>query len=103
MTPEGKVKAQVKAVLKKYRVWYFMPVSAGYGKHGVPDFICCVHNGGMFGAFLAIECKAEGGKITALQAIQHIGITAAAGIVLVINEHNINTLEQHLRMHATPI
>lgn len=68
MTPEGRIKEVVKQVLKQYKnVWYFMPVSGGYGKQGIHDFICCVN-----GKFLSIECKA-GGKATPLQ--QAVGYT----------------------------
>ena len=95
MTPEGKVKAQVKAVLKRYRLWYFMPVSAGYGKHGVPDFICCAN-----GKFIGIECKAKKGALTSLQSQQHIHITAAGGVVLVITEHDIDMLNRYLLLEG---
>jgi hypothetical protein len=40
--PEGKVKADIKKVLKEYDVYYFMPVQSGYGASGV-DFHCCVY------------------------------------------------------------
>lgn len=54
-TPEGKVKDAVKKVLKKYGVWYFMPMQNGFGVVGIPDFICC-----MDGLFFGIETKAPG-------------------------------------------
>lgn len=63
VTPEGKVKRACTDMLKAYtKVWYFMPVSMGMGKHGVPDIICCVD-----GMFFSIETKAPGKKPTALQ------------------------------------
>ena len=61
MTPEGKVKAKVKAVLDKRGVYYFMPRGTAFGRAGVPDIICCIN-----GRFLAIECKANGNKPSAL-------------------------------------
>lgn len=54
-TPEGRVKAGIKKVLDAWGIWYFMPVSNGMGKVGVPDFICCAR-----GLFLGIEAKAPG-------------------------------------------
>lgn len=54
-TPEGKVKNDIKKVLDKHKIWYFMPSANGFGKVGVPDFICCWQ-----GRFLAIEAKAPG-------------------------------------------
>ena len=54
-TPEGRVKAAVKAELKKRGAWFYMPIQNGLGVVGIPDFICCWH-----GRFLAIETKAPG-------------------------------------------
>ena len=48
-TPEAKVKAKIKALLKNYGVYYAMPIGTGYGNAGVPDFLCCAG-----GHFLAI-------------------------------------------------
>lgn len=82
MTPESSVKAQIKRWLSKldYEVWYFMPVSRGYGKHGVPDFICCVA-----GHFIGIEAKAPGGKVTARQQNELEGIQLAKGGSFVVS------------------
>lgn len=55
-TPEGSVKAQIKAFLKlQPNCWFFMPVSNGMGSMGVPDFVGCY-----LGMFFAIEAKAPG-------------------------------------------
>lgn len=76
-TPEGKVKAVVVTYLKSLgpRCWYFMPVSNGMGKRGIPDIICCID-----GKFVAIETKAPGKldnvtphQLTNIQAIQVAG------------------------------
>ena len=87
MTPEGKVKAKVKATLDKLGVYYFMPTTGGYGRSGIPDIIGC-HNG----VFFAVECKANGGKTTALQDRELKRISEAGGFALVIDESNISTL-----------
>lgn len=79
-TPEGKVKDDVKKVLAKYRVWYFMPVSNGFGKHGIPDFICCVA-----GRFFTVETKAPGKKPTELQEDQMNEIRKAGGKAFVVD------------------
>lgn len=81
MTPEGRVKEVVKKLLDKLGVWYFMPAANGYGRAGIPDFICCVN-----GHFLAIECKAGKGKTTALQDRELRLIKQAGGTALVIWE-----------------
>ena len=93
-TPEGAVKADVKAILDRHGVWYWMAVKMIFGKSGLPDFICCA-----WGYFLAIETKAKGGKPTALQTIVLNAITKAGGGSLVINEHNLSELETWLKKH----
>lgn len=88
VTPEGKVKEAVKKALKKHNVWYFLPVSRGLGTHGIPDFICCYE-----GRFVAIECKAAGGKPTTLQEVQLEKIADAKGMTFVIDPSNIDTVD----------
>jgi hypothetical protein len=91
-TPEGRVKAKVKALLKKYNIYHFMPATGGYGRSGVPDIIACVR-----GRFLAIECKAGAGKLTALQERELATIEEAGGISYVINETSLESLEVCVR------
>ena len=79
MTPEGRVKAAVKKVLKKHGIYYFMPVQTGYGTQGL-DFYCCI-----MGEFVAIETKAPGQKLTARQAQTTKIIKQSKGTVLVID------------------
>lgn len=86
-TPEGKVKDKVVKILKQYGVYYFFPVTGGFGMSGIPDIICC-HNG----RFIAIECKAGKNKTTALQDAHIARIRAAGGVAVVINEENVNGL-----------
>jgi len=91
MTPEGKVKAKVKKLLAEGKHYYTMPVTGGYGNSGVPDFIVCVK-----GKFLAIECKANGGKTTALQNKNLTDIKTSGGVALVITEDDLDYLKQIL-------
>jgi Holliday junction resolvase len=86
-TPEGKVKDKVVKILKQYGVYYFFPVTGGYGASGIPDIICC-HNG----RFIAIECKAGKNKTTPLQDAHIARIRAAGGVAVVINEENVDGL-----------
>ena len=83
-TPEAKVKAKIKAILKAHNVYYAMPIGTGYGNSGVPDFLCCVN-----GEFLAIEAKAGKGVPTALQLKNLREIEDAGGRTLVINEESL--------------
>lgn len=91
-TPEAKVKAKIKDLLKKYGVYYAMPIGTGYGNSGVPDFLCCVG-----GHFLAIEAKANGGKPTALQLKNINQINTCGGTAVVIDETNLTMLEAILK------
>lgn len=95
MTPEGRVKAQVKQWLKARAVWFFMPVSNGMGSHGIPDFICCMN-----GAFVGIECKAPGKRsnVSALQQMQMTGIRTAGGRAIVVD--NVEQLEDLCQSQA---
>ena len=83
-TPEKAVKAKVVKLLKEHGVYYFYPVTGGYGGSGVPDIIAC-HRG----RFIGIECKAGKNKPTKLQERNLTQIKDAGGIALVINEDNI--------------
>jgi len=80
-TPESRVKARVKAILSEYGAWYFMPVSNGMGRHGIPDILACLN-----GRFIAVECKAGKGKTTALQDRELAHIEAAGGVALVVTD-----------------
>lgn len=86
MTPEGKVKKQVKDLLDKTPgCWYFMPATYGYGRSGTPDIIGCHCE-----RFFAIECKANGNKPTALQEAAMEKIRVAGGIAVVVDGTSIN-------------
>jgi hypothetical protein len=86
-TPEAKVKSKVVAQLKALGAYYFFPVTGGYGRSGVPDIIVCYR-----GRFFALECKAGGGKPTALQALNLKQIADNGGVAVVINETNADTV-----------
>jgi hypothetical protein len=91
-TPEAKVKAKIKAILKAHNVYYAMPIGTGYGGSGVPDFLCCIK-----GKFLAIEAKAGKGTTTALQEKNLKSIRESGGLTAVIYETNIADLEKFVR------
>lgn len=92
-TPEGLVKKEVDRILKKYHVWYFKPVSSGRGKHGIPDYICCLK-----GRFVALECKGyDDAKPTTLQQRRLEEIQAAGGTTLVVTPAVLPGLEDWVR------
>lgn len=90
-TPEGKVKKKVVAQLQKLNVYYFYPVTSGYGSSGVPDIVGCYR-----GRFFGIECKANGNKPTVLQTMNLNKIEGCGGVALVIDEANVADVTKFL-------
>lgn len=82
MTPEGKVKKAVKALLTGAGIHYYMPMQTGYGVVGIPDFICCWN-----GRYLAVETKAPGklNNTTANQDRVIAEIRKANGLAVVVD------------------
>ena len=91
-TPESKVKAKIKTILKAHNIYYAMPIGTGYGNSGVPDFLCCLN-----GKFFAIEAKASKGTTTALQEKNLKNIIESGGDAWVVNETNLVHLEEFVK------
>lgn len=91
MTPEKRVKTKVKKYLDSKDIYHTMPFTAGYGASGVPDILVCYQ-----GKFIAIECKANGNKPTALQAQHMKRINDGGGIAVVVDEHNTDSMMKEL-------
>jgi hypothetical protein len=92
-TPESKVKAKIKAILKAHNIYYAMPIGTGYGNSGVPDFLCCVD-----GRFVAIEAKANGGTPTDLQLKNLREINERGGVSIVVDETSIDALPGYIKL-----
>lgn len=90
-TPEAKVKDKVKKILKAHGAYYTMPVASGFGNAGVPDILACLK-----GRFIGIECKANGGKPTALQLSNLKQIKEAGGVSVVVDETSLDVFEEIL-------
>lgn len=80
MTPEGRIKAKVKEVLKAHGAYWHMPVQSAYGAPSL-DFIGC-HRGRYYG----IETKAGDKTPTKRQAGTMAAIENAGGKTFLINE-----------------
>jgi hypothetical protein len=92
-TAEGVIKDQVKALLKKHKVYYHMAVLNGMGAPSL-DFICC-HDG----RYIAIETKAPGKKPTPRQEITMNEIAFAGGFVFVVScQQELDILEAYLNL-----
>lgn len=77
---EATLKSHVRVWLKSIGAWYYQPVSAGFGKHGVPDFLCMFR-----GIAFAIETKTTGKKPTRLQEEEMESMRSAGWITFVID------------------
>jgi hypothetical protein len=78
MTPEGKVKKEIKDGLTALGAYQFWPVQTGFGKRGIDCYAC--YKGRMIG----IEAKrAEGGRLSTIQRECLGEIVAAGGIGVV--------------------
>ena len=92
-TDEGKVKEEIKKILKSYDAYYFMPVQMGYGSTGAPDFLVCAN-----GHFFGIEAKAtEKEQPTGLQKKNMNEIRDAGGWAVVIHAGNLGALERMMK------
>ena len=81
-TPENKVKAKVKDLLRDHGAYWFMPVQVGYGMPGL-DFHCCHRGRALF-----IETKAPGKLPTPRQYLTMEAVAEAGGKVFVIDGEN---------------
>ena len=113
MTPEGKVKAAVKKLLKKYEadIWTHWPVQTGYG---APTLDCVgsvrtrLHS--CNGVSFAIETKAPGEGLTARQEATKLAMERGGVEVFVIGEcrdidgnySGMYELERWLSKHTYP-
>lgn len=91
LTPENKVKRDVRRILDEHGAYYFFPATGGYGKSGVPDIIICYK-----GRFIGVECKAGQNQPTALQLREINAINEHGGQAIVVNEANMNDLRDVL-------
>jgi len=100
LTPEGKVKVQVKKILDRYPSRYrFAPATGGFGSSGIPDIVACIH-----GKFIAVECKAKGNKPTGLQMKNLRDIEAAGGYPYIVDETGVGVFAMSLaEVFANPL
>ena len=97
MTPEGAVKAKVRALLRKYHIHYLHIPGSQFGKGGAPDYVACVA-----GRYIEIECKAGKGTQTELQKVNEKSCIDAGGKYLLVEEGDLNMLEIFIVDSLTP-
>ena len=95
-TPEGKVKEQIKRLLREYEAYYFMPVQNGMGAPSL-DFLVCYN-----GQFIGIEAKAPGKKPTPRQEVTMTQMRSAGAICMVVDgPDTLDMLNMWLMANAT--
>jgi hypothetical protein len=113
MTPENKVKSQIKDLLAAYDIqpaakagtfataagWYYSAVQGPMSVRGIPDFIGFYRGGvGGAGVFFAVEAKAPGKNPTGFQLLQIISILQAGGACFVVDgEESLAVFEEWLK------
>jgi hypothetical protein len=80
MTPEGKIKFQLKKYLTSIGAYWFMPVQTGWGSRAL-DFLCCYR-----GLFFACETKAPGKPMKGFQAVKADEMRAAGAKVFKLDD-----------------
>lgn len=99
MTPEGRVKKEVKKILAAFNIvaagskrelqeedescagWYYMPVKGtSFGVNGIHDFVGCAN-----GLFFSIETKQEGNSMTPNQTYRARGVQRGKGKFFLID------------------
>lgn len=91
MTPEGKVKAKIKAWYKANlpNHWRVSPRGGPFGKQGCSDDVICY-----LGFFIAVEVKAEDGSLTPMQEKNLRDVQAAGGVAAVVKGFDVERLER---------
>lgn len=84
---EDWVKKQIKGQLKKLEIFYFMPSANGYGKAGIPDFICCANS-----LFIGIEAKRKDGEWSQYQQDRCVEILQQKGVYVLVDETGLEAL-----------
>ena len=89
MAEEKRFEQKIKNFLKSQNCYYVKYFGCGFSRAGVPDILACVN-----GHFLAIEVKAERGRLSELQRINIEHINNCGGVALVVKPSNFEELKQ---------
>ena len=90
MAQEKQFEQKIKNFLKSQNCYYVKYFGCGFSRAGVPDILACVN-----GHFLAIEVKAERGRVSELQRINIERINnCGGGVALVVKPSNFEELKQ---------
>ena len=91
MGEEKRFEAYVKRILSDRGAWVLKTWGGGYQRAGIPDLLACYK-----GEFIAIELKAEKGKVSKLQLLEIERIRKAGGHAMVLRPSQIKNLILYL-------
>lgn len=92
MAAEKIFENEIKKFLNKLpNTWFYKNWSGPYSKSGIPDIIACVN-----GHFVALEVKAENGKVSDLQKRNVRLINECKGQAYIVYPKDFETLKERL-------
>lgn len=88
-TPEAKVKKFIKNYMYDAfpGLWYYAPPGTMFGKVGVPDHFYMWN-----GVFIAIEAKADDGRLTSMQTKQLTHLKEQGAVVAVVRGRDLDKM-----------
>ena len=89
MAQEKQFEQKIKNFLKSQNCYHVKYFGCGFSQAGVPDILACVS-----GHFLAIEVKAERGRVSELQRVNIERINKCGGVALVVKPSDFEELKQ---------
>lgn len=92
MAQEKQLETKIKKFLEGEGAYFVKYFGCAFTRAGVPDLLVCVR-----GHFVAIEVKAENGKLSELQKYNLEHIRKAGGIALTVKPSDFDSLKQCIR------
>lgn len=89
MAQEKQLETKIKKFLESEGAYFVKYFGCAFTRAGVPDLLVCVR-----GHFVAIEVKAENGKLSKLQKYNLEQIRKAGGIALAVKPSDFDSLKQ---------
>lgn len=93
MAEEKQFEQKVKKFLKSKGAWILKTWGGGFQRSGIPDLLCCYN-----GNFMAIELKAENGKLSQLQKFELDKIQKAGGVAIVLRPSDFEEFKELLKV-----
>jgi Holliday junction resolvase len=98
---EKQLQNKVLDFLRHKNIWHVKIWGGGFQRAGIPDILCCVN-----GRFVAIELKAEGGRVSKLQEYNLTWVKESGGIAMVLRPDGYEDFKiligELLRQEVTP-